>query len=246
VTGASRRARDVVVLVLVVALAVLSACVIAAHGRPLAWDLALHAAALRHRTAAVTRVAIALTTWEQVPAYTFAAVGGLLCSRPRPGWLGAAVGAACLGVGQLARLTLSVAMGRPRPAAADWLVPAGGYAFPSGHTTTATMAAGLLGLGLTRLLRGRWRAVGLVLVACWAVAVGWTRLYLGVHWPSDVLAGWLLGSLLTMLAAALLGVVGTPRDPQPLDAPFAGTEAEPPLPARGGEAGGRRVPPVDR
>jgi PAP2 superfamily len=59
-------------------------------------------------------------------------------------------------------------------------------------------------MGLARTLRGAWRATGITVAACWAVAVGLTRVYLGVHWPTDVLGGWLFGTLLTVLAAAAL------------------------------------------
>jgi membrane-associated phospholipid phosphatase len=77
-------------------------------------------------------------------AYVVAAVGGLLALRRRPWWLGGLVGVAVLGLGQLLRLGVATWIGRARPPATDWAAPAGGYALPSGHTTTATLAAGLL------------------------------------------------------------------------------------------------------
>ncbi|MDC7336802.1 phosphatase PAP2 family protein [Streptomyces lydicus] len=73
---------------------------------------------------------------------------------------------------------------------------------PSGHATTSALAAGLLAWGIARYAgRGPARTWCAVL-ALWAVAVGLTRVWLGVHWPGDVLGGWLLAG--TVLSLALL------------------------------------------
>jgi membrane-associated phospholipid phosphatase len=204
VTDAPGRRLAVVASALGAALAALIGWVEIHRRRPLSWDVALHAAALHHRTPSLTAVALAVTTSAEGMAYAVAAVGGFLALRPRPWWLGALAGAAVLAVGQLLRLGIASWVGRARPPTADWAAPAGGYALPSGHTTTATLAAGLLCLGLARTKSGVWRATGITVAVCWAVTVGATRVYLGVHWPTDVLGGWLLGTLLTVLAAAAL------------------------------------------
>jgi undecaprenyl-diphosphatase len=85
--------------------------------------------------------------------------------------------------------------GRARPPASGWLTPdASGNSFPSGHTTVAT--AGYLGLavGAAALLHSTAaRAVTIAAGAVMAVVIGWTRVELGVHWPTDVLAGWIVG-----------------------------------------------------
>jgi membrane-associated phospholipid phosphatase len=183
------------------ALTALIGWVVIHQGRPLSWDRAWHAAALVHRTPALTTAALAVTGSSGDLAWVLAVVGGLLAVRSRPWWVGALAGAAALGLGQLLRLGLVTGIGRARPPAADWAAAASGYALPSGHTTSAALGAGLLCLGLARALRGAWRVAAIAVAGCWAVAVGLTRVYLGVHWPSDVLGGWLLGTLLTALAA---------------------------------------------
>jgi undecaprenyl-diphosphatase len=91
-------------------------------------------------------------------------------------------------------------IGRSRPAfEVDWLPPS--LAFPSGHSAnsmTAFLATALILAPPAR--RGAWAAVALAL----SLIVGVSRIYLGVHWPSDVIAGWALG-LLAVSAALAIG-----------------------------------------
>jgi undecaprenyl-diphosphatase len=84
---------------------------------------------------------------------------------------------------------------RPRPDLFPWRTPHAFQAsFPSGHSITAMVGYATLAYLVARLLpqRGlRWFTVG---VAVTIVAlVGWSRMYLGVHWPSDVLGGFATG-----------------------------------------------------
>jgi undecaprenyl-diphosphatase len=138
-----------------------------------------------------------------------AAAAGLHWWRRGRAWPG--IAALCwLWLGQAARLPINQQIARPRPPQALRLVAAGGYSFPSGHTTSATIGYGLLAVLVIRMLPvgRRWlRALPTVIAVCAAVAVGFSRLYLGVHWPSDVAAGWALGVAwlaLGGLAAALI------------------------------------------
>ncbi|MEU9251811.1 phosphatase PAP2 family protein [Streptomyces sp. NPDC048270] len=100
---------------------------------------------------------------------------------------------------------LKALVGRERPQWPDPVDRAEFAAYPSGHAMTATVVCGLL-LWLLPRRTPRWAAA-----AAWAAAVvsvlgvGFTRIYLGVHWPSDVLGGWLLGVALVAVVAATAG-----------------------------------------
>jgi membrane-associated phospholipid phosphatase len=101
-------------------------------------------------------------------------------------------GAAAAGIG--VRLETSLLVQRPRPTTVDWMTTAGGYAFPSGHTMAATLGAGALAWAVTRHMSRRMaRGFVWAAVVLYAGMIGWTRVWLGVHWPLDVVGSWLLG-----------------------------------------------------
>jgi len=100
------------------------------------------------------------------------------------------------------RLLVLNSVARPRPA--DRLAPAAGFSFPSGHTTGSAAAALTALAVLWPLLRARVRRIVAVAVVVWAMSVGISRVALVVHWPTDVLGGWLLATTVVVAAIALL------------------------------------------
>ncbi|MFJ5550869.1 phosphatase PAP2 family protein [Streptomyces sp. NPDC093225] len=147
---------------------------------------------MAHRPETAVAVARGITyTGVGVVPYVLAVLGGLLAGRTgRQRVLVAGLFVVCLATGQALRYTAMRLIARPRPPLAGWETLATGWSFPSGHATTSALAAGLLALGvLVGLRRGRLPLA--LLALCWGAAVGLTRVYLGVHWFSDVVGGWL-------------------------------------------------------
>ncbi len=208
---------------------VLVLAVTARVGRPLAGlDRVVLDAVLDHRSGAGVRFARIVTDTGTSPALfpLVAAAGiavGVRTGRWRPGV--AALAVVVLGV--LARLGLSMLVREPRPAEAFRVVPVGGFSFPSGHTVTSALVAGALTFLLSQLFPSGWAKTAAVALGLWAALVGLSRVYLGVHWLSDVLAGWLFAA-----AALTLLRTGRPRtrDGGSGDARLPAPQRAPPAP----------------
>ena len=66
------------------------------------------------------------------------------------------------------------------------------HSFPSGHVTGATAVFGMAALLLWRRSSSRWARAGSIAIMLFIVIIGVSRVYIGAHYPTDVLGGWLL------------------------------------------------------
>ncbi len=151
------------------------------HAGP-GWVAAARVLNVSGSLAAVVPVTLlgAAVLWRRMPLTAAALLGGMT-------------------TGLLLQLVLNAAVARPRPTLLPHLVAAPGLAYPSGHSTLAAALGTLLSAAVWRT---RWRWPVLALAALYAGLMGAARVVLGVHHPSDVLAGWLLGVGVGLLAAS--------------------------------------------
>jgi membrane-associated phospholipid phosphatase len=120
----------------------------------------------------------------------------------------AAFAAFSLGGSGLLNIATKQLFARERPTLWDSIAPEVTYSFPSGHAMgSATLACVLILLAW----RTRWRWPVAIVMVAFTLAVGFSRVYLGVHYPSDILAGWTAASAWT--AAVFLIVFRLKRRP---------------------------------
>jgi membrane-associated phospholipid phosphatase/phosphoglycolate phosphatase-like HAD superfamily hydrolase len=139
-----------------------------------------------------------LDTWWLLALLIAAFVGGLW-------WSGRMVQALYFGATMVAALVLNpllkLAFGRVPPGSDEAAAQAAVYAFPSGHTTSATAAATALAVIAWPT---RWRWPVLAAATLFSLAMAASRVYLGVHWLSDIVGGLALGFTIAMTARALM------------------------------------------
>jgi undecaprenyl-diphosphatase len=178
---------------------------VVAHEELARLDPTVTAWLLDHRTAWLTGF-FRVTTWLGSSAVTVPVLAGaaVLLARARHSWRPVVSIVVVYGAAVLAYALAKLAVQRHRPPAADWLTTAGGWSYPSGHAAQAMAAWGILALLLVRNTRGGGRValVGSAVVVPLVVAA--SRVYLGVHWLTDVLGG-------LALSLAILGVYNALR-----------------------------------
>lgn len=119
-------------------------------------------------------------------------------------WGHGLIGALTIGLASIANSSLKLAMARERPELLEQIIVERGFSFPSGHALLGMVAYGVLAvlISRSRLPLGVRRAVivGLVVVIG---LIGLSRIWLGVHYPTDVLAGWTAGAVVVLAYATL-------------------------------------------
>lgn len=175
---------------------------------PLWIDSNLRAAIYFYRSDFLTAVLIPITYMGNWQTITFLCIIFLLLpgSRMR---LGIPLSMAASLSAILQKLLKSLFQ-RERPDVLLHLIEQGGHSFPSGHSMTGLIFYGFLIFLCRRQVKNRTVSnVITILLSSLIFLIGFSRIYLGVHYPSDVLGGWAIGSfILLILTTAVLALKG--------------------------------------
>ena len=172
-----------------------------------------------HATPEVTRWMMLVTDLHSTIAVSCdsAAVGAALAWRRH--WRHLVTLAVCVAGGLTVNVLMKLAFHRARPVLDDPLLTLTSYSFPSGHVAGSTLMYGLVVAWVfTRTQRRAWRLLALLAAAACIVLVAFTRMYLGVHYLSDVAAAFAEGVAWLALCLSALAVFWrrAPIDAAPL------------------------------
>lgn len=154
-----------------------------------------------------TEVGEAIFTWVSyvgAPLLAASVVTTLIVFWRRHDWFHVWAVALVTGGGLLLSTILKFVFHRARPLTAAEFMTHPSYSFPSGHAMNSMITYGFLALLLLDRVRERGRRAGIALAALVVIgAIGFSRVYLGVHFVTDVVGGWLAGA-----AWLLVGIGG--------------------------------------
>jgi len=109
------------------------------------------------------------------------------------------------------------AVHRLRPVLTDPVAHEGGLSFPSGHAQAAMVGYAVLLLVFLPIMHGAWRRTAITLAVFMVLAIGFSRVALGVHYVSDVLGGFVLGAAWVAAMAAAFNAMRVDRGHRPVD-----------------------------
>lgn len=150
------------------------------------------------RTAGLTAFFTAVTymgNWQTITSLCL-----LFLLLPRTKFrIGIPLSAAAI-LASLIQKALKISFHRARPDLTLHLISQGGYSFPSGHSFTVLIFYGMLIWLCRKHMKNKSSANAVtVLLVCLIATIGFSRIYLGVHFPTDVLGGWSLGLCVLMV-----------------------------------------------
>jgi len=122
--------------------------------------------------------------------------------------------------------TVKAVVNRPRPKLPSPIAHFPGGSFPSGHAMTAVVGTAVIVLMILPLLSKVWRVVAWTLAALISLASGLCRVALGVHYISDVVAGWVLGAAIVLATVAAFETWRRDEGRPPVDPATEGIEPE--------------------
>ncbi|MFD6101227.1 phosphatase PAP2 family protein [Nocardia salmonicida] len=167
---------------------------------------------IAHRGEPLTSITTVITDLGSTLSMTILAsftVGVFALRRNLP--VAALVAVTSLGAGVLVWVIKRL-VGRQRPPEASRLVFEPSLSYPSGHTLGSTVVVGIVAIVLVPRITKHWvRSTATVLAVAFPIAVGLSRIYLGVHWTTDVLAGWIIGLLWLVLCVTVFTRVLNPQ-----------------------------------
>ena len=171
----------------------------------------------------------AITELGSTGAVTVVALLTLLVGVLIGPWLHGLIGAIAIGLASAGNQALKAVIARARPDLLDPLVDERGFSFPSGHSLLGMVAWGILAVLVmrSRLPLNVRRGVVAVL-AVLILLIGLSRVWLGVHYPTDVLAGWTAGAVIVLLYARLTRRVSPEPAAAAVDADPGPPRSDPP------------------
>lgn len=171
-----------------------------------AFDEGIGSAVQSLRSEGLTPVVKFITTLGKAKAESivFLVVAAILLFKLKQRWETLVLFIGVLGTWGL-NIVIKGLIERERPAG-PWLIEETGFSFPSGHAMVSILFYGLIGYLVWINVRRGWKAAWLVpfLTVAFVLCIGLSRIYLGVHYPSDVLAGFAAGG--TSLTVCIIAI----------------------------------------